>query len=87
MLALFYYVIDVLGFQRWAFVFIVIGMNPITMYMLQQFVDFKDMAQFFAGGVMKYADTAAPVVLTLTAVTLKWLVLLFLYQKKTFLRV
>jgi predicted acyltransferase len=87
LLATFYFVIDVLGFQRWAFVFIVIGMNPITMYMMQQFVDFKAMAQFFSGGILKYSGTAAPVVLALTGVTLKWLVLLFLYRKKTFLRV
>ncbi len=87
LLACFYYVIDVMGFKRWAFVFIVIGMNPITMYMLQQFVDFKTMAQFFAGGLVRYSGSAAPVVLALTGVTLKWLVLLFLYRKKTFLRV
>lgn len=87
LLSAFYTIIDVLGFQRWAFVFIVIGMNPITMYMLQQFVDFKVMAQFFSGGLMKYSGAAASVVLAVTAVTLKWLVLLFLYRKKTFLRV
>ncbi|HRA90100.1 MAG TPA: hypothetical protein PK992_18575 [Planctomycetaceae bacterium] len=87
LLAAFYYVIDVKGFQRWAFVFTVIGMNPITMYLMQDFVDFRAMAQFFAGGLASYSGSAAPLILALTGVTLKWLVLLFLYRKKTFLRV
>lgn len=87
LLALFYFVIDVLGFQRWAFVFVVIGMNPITMYLMQQFVDFKGMANFFAGGTAKYSGIFAPLVLVASAVTLKWLVLLFLFRTKTFLRV
>ena len=47
LLALFYWVIDVLGFKRWAFFFIVIGMNPITIYFLRRFVDFGGIAEFF----------------------------------------
>jgi predicted acyltransferase len=87
LLAIFYYVIDVLGIQRWAFFFIVIGMNPITMYLMQQFVDFKVMANFFGGGIAKHSGAAGPLVLAFVSVMLKWLVLLFLYRKKTFLRV
>ena len=44
LLALFHLVIDVWGLRRWAFFFIVIGMNPITIYMLQAFVDFDGIA-------------------------------------------
>ena len=40
LLALFYWVIDVKGYRRWAFFFVVIGMNAITIYVLQQVVDF-----------------------------------------------
>ena len=45
------------------------------------------MANFFAGGIAKYSGTAAPLVLVACAVTLKWLVLLFLYRTKTFQRI
>jgi len=87
LLAAFYFAIDVKGFQRWAFVFTVIGMNPITMYLMQDIVDFRVIANYFAGGRAKCSGDAAPLVLTLTAVTAKWLMLWFLYRKNTFLRV
>src|SRR5690606_23112868 len=37
LIALFYYIIDVRGHTRWAFVFKVIGMNSILIYMSGQF--------------------------------------------------
>lgn len=87
LLALFYLVIDVLGFQRWAFFFVVIGMNPITIYVMQQFVDFKKIAEFFVSGLMKFAGSADQILLTAAILAIKWLVLLYLYRNKTFLRV
>lgn len=87
LLAVFYFVIDMQGFRRWAFVFTVIGMNPITMYLMQDFVDFGATARFFAGGLASHSGSASSFVLELASVTLKWLVLWFLYRKNTFLRV
>ena len=42
LLALFYLLIDVQGLRSWAFVFIVIGMNPLLIYVAQQFIAFRD---------------------------------------------
>ncbi len=50
LLALFYWVIDVKGYRRWAFPFVVIGMNAITIYFLQSFVNFEEISRFFLGG-------------------------------------
>ena len=36
MLAGFYLIIDLLGYRRWAFALVVVGMNSITMYCLAQ---------------------------------------------------
>ena len=36
LLALFYYVIDVLGYRRWALFFTVIGMNAIVVYVASE---------------------------------------------------
>ena len=41
LLALFYYVIDVLGYQKWAFFFTIIGMNSILIYMSERFIDWQ----------------------------------------------
>jgi predicted acyltransferase len=91
LLALFYLLIDVAGFRRWAFFFTVIGMNPITIYVMQQFVDFERISRFFLGGVMhlaaQYNPAAEKVVLFAGILAVKWLVLLYLYRNRTFLRV
>ncbi|MHC4489661.1 MAG: hypothetical protein ACYSW7_10880 [Planctomycetota bacterium] len=42
LLALFYWLIDVRGYKKWAFFFIVIGANPITIFVLQSIVDFNN---------------------------------------------
>jgi predicted acyltransferase len=91
LLCLFYLLIDVAGWRRWAFFFTVIGMNPITIYVMQQFVDFEKISRFFLGGVMQLVSQSDPaaekVVLFAGILAAKWLVLLYLYRNRTFLRV
>jgi predicted acyltransferase len=87
LLALFYGVIDVLGFKKWAFFFVVIGMNPITVYFLQNFVDFRDIAEYFLGGLASHAGVYAALILPFGALMVRWLLLWFLYRHKTFFKV
>jgi predicted acyltransferase len=87
LLALFYGVIDVLGFRRWAFFFTVIGANAITIYVASHIIDFSGIAHFFLGGVARHSGSFAPVVLALGVLAVQWLFLLFLYRKRIFLRV
>jgi predicted acyltransferase len=39
--ALFYWIIDVKGYQKWAFWFKVVGLNALTIYLVQELFDFK----------------------------------------------
>jgi predicted acyltransferase len=87
LLALFYWVIDVLGFRKWAFFFVVIGMNAIAIYVLQGFVNFGVIAKFFLEGVEKNAGAIAPLVLPFGALAIRWLLLFFLYRHKIFFKV
>ncbi len=87
LLALFYGVIDVLGWRRWAFFFTVIGANAITIYVVPRFIDFPKIARFFLGGVIDHSGAFAPVALALSILAVKWLFLLYLYRKRMFLRV
>jgi predicted acyltransferase len=86
LLALFYWVIDVKGYSKWAFFFIVIGMNPITIYFLQRIVDFNGIAEFFLTGAIEYADLFKPVILAFGVVLIKWLFLWFLYRRRIFFK-
>ena len=88
-LSIFYLVIDVLGLRRWAFPFVIIGLNPITIYVLAgRIIDFQKAAHFLFDGALKYvSDAARPVCWSLAVLSLEWLFLYFLYRKKVFLRV
>jgi predicted acyltransferase len=88
LLALFYWVIDVQGFRRWAFFFIVIGVNAITIYLLSEIVDFGKIANFFFGGMIRFAsEPSRPFLVAASIVAVEWILLYFLYRKRIFLRV
>jgi predicted acyltransferase len=87
LLALFYLLIDVLGWRRWAFFFIVIGMNAITIYVASFLIPFEQISEGIVGGLSRYMGSAGPVVVAATSVGLGWLVLYHLYRQKIFLRV
>jgi predicted acyltransferase len=86
-LALFHFVIDIRGARRWAFPFVVIGMNAITIYVAQEFIKFDDIAKFFLGGLAMLTGAAGPVVLALGAIAARWIFLHYLYRNGTFLKV
>jgi predicted acyltransferase len=87
LLALFYWIIDVLRFRAWAFFFAVIGANAITIYVVPHFIDFHRMGKFFFGGLYKHAGSFLPVAMELGAFAMAWLLLYFLYRHRLFLRV
>ena len=88
MLALFYWIIDVKGLRKWAFVFMVVGMNSITIYLLMKFIWFGGVSKFFLEGVAALGNGAwNAVVIGVGQLVAEWLVLWYLYRKGTFLRV
>lgn len=88
LLAVFYAVIDVLGFRAWAFFFAIIGMNSILIYLSEAFIDWKYSAQSFFQWLVQLAPGAyQPAMLALAVVLLKWAFLYFMYRQKVFLRV
>lgn len=88
LLSLFYYVIDVLAYQQWAFFFKVIGMNSILIYISFLFIDWS----YTTEGLFKWVGQLAGLpsgryVMDLLNIALQWLFLYFLYKKKVFLRI
>ena len=88
LLALFHWLIDVKGWTGWSFFFRVIGMNAITIYVLRCFVDFSVTSRRFLWGTLKLLpqEWSEPVVLAGSFIVC-WVLLLFLYRKKIFLKV
>jgi predicted acyltransferase len=86
LLALFHWVIDVKGYQRWAFFLVVIGMNSITIWVGQRFIDFTYTAGFIFDGMLQYAGVVKPVLGAFSVLMLKWLFLYFLHRHKIYLK-
>ena len=88
LLALFYYIIDVKGYRKWAFFFKVIGINSIMIYISSRFIQWDHANNAF----FKWAgQLAGPpynvVVMSVGFIIVKWAFLYFMYRKKVFLRV
>jgi predicted acyltransferase len=87
LLALFYTIIDVIGFRAWSFFFVVIGVNAITIYIASRIIPFSQISQFLFGGAARLSGSFGPVLLAIGTLAIEWLLLLHLYRNKLFLRV
>ncbi len=87
LLGVFYWIIDVRRYRRWAFFFIVIGLNPLTIYVLQSIFDFGCIARIFVEGIVNHLELYRDVVWLASVFAVKWLLLYFLFRKKIFLKV
>ncbi|MBI9017936.1 MAG: DUF5009 domain-containing protein [Phycisphaerae bacterium] len=88
LLSLFYLVIDVIGLRRWAFPFVLIGLNPITIYMGARFINFEYTTDFFFAGLAhKIGGNWCHCSWAFCYLLIEILFLYFLYRKKVFLRV
>ncbi len=87
LLSLFYLVIDVWRLRLWALPFVWIGMNPITIYMLDNLVDIPKIAERFVGGDLNtYFGNYGPLAVAVVGLLVTFGIAGFLYQRKIFLR-
>jgi predicted acyltransferase len=88
LLSVFYWIIDVQNWNRWAWVLAVIGMNSILIYMVQHFIGFEHTSEKLFVGIVKYfSEPYQKVFYAIGYVVVEWLFLYFLYKKKVFLKV
>lgn len=86
--ALFYYLIDVRHCHRWTLFFRVIGMNSITIYLAQRFIDFDYTGRSLFGGLASlFPESFQPLILALAYIAVCWGFLYLLYRQRIFLKV
>ncbi len=88
LLAAFYWLIDVRGHTRWAFPFVVIGVNSLFIYLAENLVPFDEIARRFVGGDV--SDLFGPgkrLFEAFATLALEWLVLLWMYRRRIFIRI
>jgi predicted acyltransferase len=76
MFLFFYWVIDVRGFRRWAFPFVVIGMNAVAIYMAGSLIPLRRIVGIFTPGPLSQA---------IAVLVVEWLILYWMYRRKIFL--
>jgi predicted acyltransferase len=87
LLALFYLIIDVWGFKKWAFGFVVIGMNAIAVYMATRVFNFRNIGDIFVGGLEKWVGPWFSLIQAAAGFAVVWLILFWMYRKKTFIKI
>ena len=88
LMGIFYWVIDVRGYRKWAAFFVVIGTNAILAYWLRRssIIDFQSLANFFILGIAEHSGMYKPLILAVGFTAIQWLLLYFLYKHKIFLK-
>ncbi|WP_448213626.1 transmembrane glucosamine N-acetyltransferase NagX [Colwellia sp. MEBiC06753] len=88
LLALFYLVIDVWQWQRWAKFFAVIGVNSIVIYLSTSLFSWNYFAHSLFGGVASgLSEGWSSLIIICGALLLQWLFLNWLYKRKIFIKV
>jgi predicted acyltransferase len=87
LLALFYFLIDVKGYKRWAFWLKVIGMNSIAVYLGVHFIPFHQLANRFVFGLEQFSSAYYPLIQSLTVLTIIYIILFWMYKKGTFIKI
>ena len=95
LLGAFYWAVEIKNWRAWGQPFVWIGMNPITLYLVSNFLGgggYVRMADRLAGGNVKQfinmhvANGAGDLLVSLTGVLLLFWFARFLYQRQIFLR-
>jgi len=88
LLALLHWLVDIRGHSKWAFFFIVFGANSIAIYMMAHLFKFNLIGNVFVGGLCGHLPPAVgDFIQAVTAMAVMWLIMCYLYRKKTFLKV
>ena len=88
-LSIFYLIIDVAGYRKWAFPFVLIGVNSIVIYLASEgMVDFQHTANFFFGGLIHHLSQNWQTFWNAVSIVIIQLTLLYiLYRNKIFLKI
>jgi heparan-alpha-glucosaminide N-acetyltransferase len=89
MMCVFYVVIDIIGWRKWAFPFVVVGVNSIFIYVSAGILNgtIRDLLKPVTYYQLRDLGPWAPVVLATLVMCVQWLLCLFLYRQRIFFKV
>lgn len=86
LLAVFYLIVDVGGYRRWAFGFVVIGTNALAVYMATMLFDFRNLGNIFVGNLLPRVGRYNNLLEASVAFMIIWLILFWMYRTKSFVK-
>jgi predicted acyltransferase len=88
LLALFFQLIDIWGYSKWAFFFIVFGANSIAIYMMAHLFKFNLIGDIFVSGLCRFfPPNVGSFIQAVAAMLVMWSIMYYLYCKRTFIKV
>lgn len=92
-LAFFYWFVDLKGYKDWATTFMIVGMNPIFIYLFAETVGhqwLRGKAMVFSEGFLSplgFSEGWIAILNSLLVLAIMWYLCYFLYKKKIFFRI
>lgn len=87
LMALFYWIIDIKGKDKWTFPLKVIGMNAITAYVLSHVFNFSEISNYILFGLEQYTGNYHDMILAIGGFGILYFILWYMYKKKTFIKI
>jgi predicted acyltransferase len=85
LLSVFFWIIDIKGYKKWTFFFVVVGANSIAIYVCNSLLNFNSVANVFMGGFD--FGKAQALMIAITVAVVKWLFLYYLYRQKIYFKI
>ena len=76
---------DVRGSRKWAFPFVVIGMNAVAIYMSESMIPWSRTVAIFTDPLAGTLGSFTPLFHAIAVLAVEWLVLYWMYKRKIFL--
>jgi len=83
--SLFYWVIDIQGYRKWAFPFVVIGMNALAVYLCETMTRLSQIVGVFTAGPARNMGGYGPLFTAFAFFIVEWSILYWMYRRKLFL--
>src|SRR5713226_6210967 len=85
MFLVFYWLIDVRGYRKLAFPFLVIGVNAVAIYMSESIIPWSKTIAIFTHPLAGTLGSFTPLFHAIAVLTVEWLVLYWMHKRKIFL--
>jgi len=81
----FYWIIDVRGYRKWAFPFVVIGANALAVYLSSTVTRIHEIVGILTRGAVTGLGSLGPLFGAAVFLGVEWLILFWMYKRKIFL--